>query len=225
LGNDRAFRFKVVSFSVDETANIYDNSDNTAGFLMEMPYLLAATVKVVRTLFQRKNMVEPNYVVPVSLDMRDRGDIRQQLFFNHVSYLFFKVLAEDAVDLKRMITTIKQQMYDQVKAGMPGDVAEASLLTRIAPLSLMKKIFRIPFKGKIASFCFSYLGKSPAVSSGFMGTEITNIFHMPRVPVPPGLGFFFNYFNGQLTMVISYIEGLIGDEDVQMLEKRMREIL
>ncbi len=224
-GNNRGFRFKVLSFGADDTAKIYDNADNTAGFLMEMPYLLAVTVQAVHGLFQRKGMAAPNYVVPVSLDMRNDGDIRQELFFNHVSYLFFKVLAEEADDLKSTINTIKQQMYYQVKSGMPGDVAEASLLTRIAPLSLMKKIFRIPFKGKIASFCFSYLGKGPSMSSDFIGAEVANIFHMPRVPVPPGLGFFFNYFNGRLTMVVSYIEGLLEDEDVMMLEERMRESL
>jgi hypothetical protein len=89
----------------------------------------------------------------------------------------------------------------------------------------MKKIFRIPFKGKIASFCFSYLGKGPSLSNSFMGADIVNILHMPRVPVPPGLGIFFTYFNGRLNMVLSSLEGLIGDEDILRFEKRMRESL
>jgi hypothetical protein len=223
--NDKGFRFRVISFGADETGKIYDNADRTAGFFMEMPYLLAVTVQAVHELFQRKGIMAPNYVIPVSLDMRNNEDIRQELFFNYVSYLFFNVHAEEAEDLKRLIQTIKQQLYDQVKSGMPRDVAEACMLTRIAPLSVMKKIFRIPFKGKIASFCFSYLGKGPSVSSRFMETDIVNILHMPRVPVPPGLGIFFTYYNGQLNLILSSLEDLIGDEDILRFEKRMREYL
>jgi hypothetical protein len=92
-------------------------------------------------------------------------------------------------------------------------------------MSVMKRIFRIPFSGKIASFCFSYLGKGPSVLSRFMETEIVNILHMPRVPVPPGLGIFFTTFNGRLNMVLSSLDDLIGDEDILRFEKRMRESL
>ena len=224
-GSDKGFRFRVFSFGVEETGKIYDNANRTAGFFMEMPYLLAITLQAVHELFQRKGIMAPNYVIPVSLDMRNNEDIKQELFFNYVSYLFFNVHAEEAGDLKALIQTIKQQLYDQVKSGMPADVAEACMLTRIAPLSVMKRIFRIPFKGKIASFCFSYLGKGPSSSCRFMDTDIVNIIHMPRVPVPPGLGIFFNYFNGRLNVVLSSIEGMIGDEDILQFEKRMRESL
>jgi NRPS condensation-like uncharacterized protein len=224
-GSDKRFRFRLVSFGTDETETIYDNANRSAGFFMEMPYLLAVTLRAVHELFQTKGIKAPNYVIPVSLDMRKGEDIRQELFFNYVSYLIFKVHAEEADDLKVVMQTIKQQLYDQVKSGLPADIAEACMLTRIAPMSLMKKIFRIPFKGKIASFCFSYLGKGPSLSNSFMGADIVNILHMPRVPVPPGLGIFFTYFNGRLNMVLSSLEGLIGDEDILRFEKRMRESL
>ena len=46
---------------------------------------------------------------------------------------------------------------------------------------------------------------------------------MPRVPVPPGLGFFCNYFNGKLNLVISYLEGLVQNEEINMLEAGLRK--
>jgi hypothetical protein len=114
-------------------------------------------------------------------------------------------------------------MYDQVKSGFPKDLVEASLLTRIAPLSVLGKLLHLPMKGKMATFVFSHLGKSSYQHPVFMEKRIANMFHMPRVPVPPGLGFFSNYYNNRLNLVISYLDGLLSDEDVRMLEEGIRD--
>lgn len=224
-GKNKGFKFKLITFNPQETEEIYNNAYSEAGYLMEMPYLLSVVIQTVHELFKKKNIPASNYLIPVTIDMRTSKDIRRELFFNHVSYFFFQTHAGDTGNLKEMIKTIKQQMYEQVKSGLPEDILEASLLTRIAPLLVLKKIFRIPFKGQIASFCFSHTGKSSYLFPEFMGVEVKNIFHIPRVPVPPGLGFFSNYFNGQLNLVISYLDGLIKDEDIIMLETGMKERL
>jgi hypothetical protein len=78
-------------------------------------------------------------------------------------------------------------------------------------------------KGKMATFVFSHLGKSSYQHPDFMDKGIANMFHMPRVPVPPGLGFFSNYYNGRLNLVISYLDGLLSDEEVRMLEAGIRD--
>ncbi len=111
-------------------------------------------------------------------------------------------------------------MYDQVKSGFPKDLAEASLLTRIAPLPVLGKLLHLPMKGKMATFAFSHLGKSSYQHPLFMGRKVAELFHMPRVPVPPGLGFFSNYYNGRLNLVISYLDGLLRDDEVQMLDQQ-----
>jgi len=224
-GKNRGFKFKLVSFNLKETEEIYNNAYSEAGYLMEMPYLLSVTIQSAHELFKKKGITEPNYLIPVNIDMRNSDDIGQELFFNHVSYLFFKINKDAMVSLKGLIRSIQQQMYEQIKSGLPDDISKASLLTRIAPLHVLEKIFRLPFKGKIASFCFSHLGKSSYLFPEFMGIGIKNIFHMPRVPVPPGLGFFFNYFNGQLNLVISYLEELIKDDEILMLETDIKERL
>jgi hypothetical protein len=157
--------------------------------------------------------------------MRTGEDIKQEMFFNHVSYLFYQVPASEAGDREKTIMSIRNQMYDQIKSGLPKDVLKASLLTRIAPLPVLKKVFSIPVDGKIASFCFSHVGKCSYMFSGLMGAKINNIFHMPRVPVPPGLGFFFNYFNDRLNLVISYLNGLIQEDEAVMLETCLKEKL
>jgi hypothetical protein len=222
-GADRRCRYHLLSFDERETAGIYDQAYAEAGYLMESPYLLAVIIESMHALFSSKQATGTSYLVPVTMDLRPGKDPLQEIFFNYVSYLFYQVPADAVSDRAGLIALIKQQMYDQVKSGFPRDLAEASLLTRIAPLPVLGRLLHLPMKGKMATFAFSHLGKSAYQHSRFMGEEIVNLFHMPRVPVPPGLGFFSNYFNNRLNLIISYLDGLLGEEDIRLLDTEIRE--
>jgi hypothetical protein len=222
-GSDKGFTYRLISFTEEETAAIYDDAYREAGYLMESPYLLSVITKAMHALLRQMSGDGSSYVIPVTIDARNGKDPLQEIFFNHLSYLFYQIPVEQADNLKGLISMFKQQMYDQVKSGFPGDLAEASLLTRIAPLRLFGKIMHIPLKGRIATFAFSHLGRSSYESDDFMGVRVNNLFHMPRVPAPPGLGFFSNYYNKKLNIVISCLDGLLGDDKTLMLESEIRK--
>lgn len=221
-GAGRCHRYHRLWFSEQETAALYERAYQEAGYLMESPYLLAVIILSMHQLFKSRNIDSNSYLIPVTLDLRPNKDPLQEIFFNYVSYLFYQIPASEVVDRKGLIVLLKQQMFDQVKSGFPKDLAEASLLTRIAPLPVLGKLLPIPMKGKMATFAFSHLGKSSYQQPLFMGRKVTELFHMPRVPVPPGLGFFSNYYNGRLNLVISYLDGLLSYDELQMLEQQIR---
>jgi hypothetical protein len=77
--------------------------------------------------------------------------------------------------------------------------------------------------GKMATFAFSHLGRSSYQSNEFMSSSIENIYHMPRVPVPPGLGFFSSLYDDRLNLVVSYLDGIITDEEEEMLVAGIRK--
>ena len=208
-GSGRCHRYHRLSFTEQETAALYERAYQEAGYLMESPYLLSVIIQSMHELFRARSRDGESYLIPVTLDLRPNKDPLQEMFFNYVSYLFYQVPAGEVDDRKGLIALLKQQMYDQVKSGFPKDLAEASLLTRIAPLPLLGKLLHLPMKGKMATFAFSHLGKSSYQHPLFMGRKVTELFHMPRVPVPPGLGFFSNYYNNRLNLVISYLDGLL----------------
>jgi hypothetical protein len=218
-----SYRYHLLTFNEKETAGIYERAYAEAGYLMESPYLLSVIIQSVRALFKSRRMTGASYLIPVTMDLRPGMDTLQEVFFNYVSYLFYQVPVLEMDDRKGLIALLKQQMYDQVKSGFPKDLMEASLLTRIAPLPVLGKLLHLPMKGKMATFVFSHLGKSAYQHPSFMEKGIVNMFHMPRVPVPPGLGFFSNNYNNRLNLVISYLDGLLGDEDVLMLEEGIRD--
>ncbi len=215
-------RYQLLSFTEAETSIIYERAYTEAGYLMESPYLLSVIIQCMHELFAARQEAGSCYLIPVTLDLRPNKDPLQEMFFNYVSYLFYQVPTGDVADRKGLIALLKQQMYEQVKSGFPKDLAEASLLTRIAPLPVLGKLLHLPMKGKMATFAFSHLGKSSYQHSLFMGRKVLELFHMPRVPMPPGLGFFSNYYNGRLNLVISYLDGLLLDEEVQMLAQQIR---
>ncbi len=215
----KGFRFRSICFDREQTEKIYENAYAVAGYLMEMPYLFAAVVQTMHEFFESKGASGQSYMVPVSVDMRSAKDIRQELFFNYVSMFFFQINVDTLKSRELLLKEIKAQMYEQVQSQIPANLLAASALLRIAPLPVLNKLFQLPVGGNIASFCFSHVGKSSYRFPDLLGANIKNIFHMPRIPVPPGLGIFFNSSNGQLNAIITWLDGLLADEEVDLLER------
>jgi len=213
----KGFKFRVLSFGRKEAEAITENAFNEAGYLMLMPYALAASVCALHGIFKGRGISSGDYVIPVSIDTRKQEEITKQMFFNHVSFFIFKALASDAGNFQALLESIKEQMYSQVRSDLPGDICKATLLMRIAPASLLGRLLKLYFKGEIASFCFSYVGKTAYTSPYFMENKITNIFHMPRIPVPPGIGIFFQQSNEKLNVILSYLDGMLSKDEEEII--------
>jgi len=192
---------------------------------MIMPYLFSRVFNVMHGVFSGRGVQGGAYVVPASTDVRQAKDIRLELFFNHNSMFFFQIRPEEVEDPALLVTRIKEQLYDQVQSRFPQKLMTASSLIRVAPLWLMHKLFHLPLQGKIASFCFSHVSKCSYNSHDLMGSRITNVFHMPRMPVPPGIGIFFNTFDGRLNASISWLDGSFTTSEVDEIAGRLRSIL
>ena len=218
---DRGCHCRLLGFDSQETAAIYDTAYREAGYLMESAFLLAVIVGTLHEQFASRWDGGASYLIPVTTDLRSGQDPAQELFFNHVSYLFYQVPAQAGGDLRETVALVKQQMFGQVKSGFARDLAEASLLTRIAPLGLFGKALAASNR-KTASFVFTHLGKCSYQAGELLGTPVDNIFHLPRVPTPPGLGFFANNYRGRLNLVISCPEGMFSARELELLESGIR---
>lgn len=219
------YKFKLIQFDQSQTAAIIKNAYEEAGYLLLMPYLLSAVTEALHNVFVGRDIVSSDYVIPVSIDPRPTEKIPEEIFFNHLSFFFFRIKADEVENFSTLLDTIKKQMYSQVKTGLPRALQQASFLMRIVPLPLLSYLLRLHLKDQIASFSFSYMGESAYRSSQFMGEKVKNVFHMPRVPVPPGLGIFFNQYRGKLNGVLSYLEGMLSDDEVDMIVKTLRDRL
>jgi hypothetical protein len=224
--DSRGFGFDVISFDERQSREIMNGADRQAGYLMAMPYTMAVAMQTLHEIFVKRGVDRGHYVVPVTVDNRSSREATEDVFFNHVSFLLFRIEAREVEDFSALLGTIKRQMYEQVKAGLGRDLWEASFLMRIAPPRLLSWLMHLRFKGEIASFCFSFVGETGDMPRRFMGKRIRRSYHMPRVPVPPGLGVFFQQSQGRLNAILSHARGLLSREEVSgivgSLKSRLR---
>jgi hypothetical protein len=218
----RRFRYRIISFDREETKRITETAYDQAGYLMIMPYLFSRVIDGMHRIFEQRGVAAGAYVIPVSTDIRRARDIREQLFFNHNSMFFFQIRPEDLRDRGRLLGALKGQLYDMMRVKFPEKLMAASALMRIAPLLLIERILHLPLDGRIASFCFSHVSKDAFVSHDLFGSRITNMFHMPRTPVPPGVGVFFSTYAGRLNGTISCLEGVLSETELDGLERDLR---
>ena len=211
------FKFKLISFTREQSRLIVESANDSAGYLMLMPYLLTVSILIFQNIFTSRGIKTGDYVVPVAIDLRSPEKKIKDFFFNHMSFFMFLIDSEKADDFSSVLKSIKKQMYDQIKSGLPKDIREASYLMRIVPLPVLSRLIRLHLKGEIGSFCFSYVGETEYPFSEFMEKRVDNIFHMPRVPVPPGLGIFFHQFHGKLNAMLSYKEELLSYDEADTI--------
>ena len=96
---------------------------------------------------------------------------------------------------------------------------------RIAPLPLMAQIMRRTHLGTATTCGFSRISSAAYRHDNLMGLKVRNLFHMPRVPVPPGIGIFFNQFGRRLNAVLSYMEGMVSEDEAVRFVTSLKTLL
>jgi len=93
------------------------------------------------------------------------------------------------------------------------------------PLGWYARILRGPSGGQFASLFFSDTGESFCGRTSFLGAPIVGIAHLPPVPVPPGVAVVCSTFQGRLGIVLSWVEGCLAADEVDLVERTLRSEL
>lgn len=224
-GRPRRFGFREVCFDERETAELMTRIEDRAGLFMAMPYSLAVVFQVLHAVFESRGVTGEDYVVPVMTDTRGPRHQGKEMLFNHFSFLLFRESAATVSDLPRLVESLKQQMYEQVKTKLTRNLAEASLLGRILPTPVLSRVARATLRRGLASFCFSFLGETNQVPERFLGVEVKRSYHMPTVPFPPGLGVFFRQARSCLSAQLTYAEGVLTEAEADRVVADIAERL
>jgi len=222
--DERMSRFRVVRLDQHQAAEIKRRAEQETGYLLFLPYALGVAVRAAHPIFENRGVAAGDYVISTTIDYRAQEDAGDEMFFNHLSFLMFRAASELLSDPTALTTSLKDQLYEQLKTRFPDDLAEMSYLSRIVPQRLVDRLTRLAMKHEIA-FVFAYMGDEGYSYSRFMDLEVKNVLQLPRVPIPPGFGVFFGPWQGGLNVVISHLEGQLRTDEVDGLEDRLRDLM
>ncbi len=210
--------FFVNNFSEDKSLLIDKNSFNKAGYLMNGIYSLSCAAKAFDLLFQ-KHKQNSSMLIPINVDVRGTKFDNLKIFFNNVSFMLFDT--QQGLSISEHIKSLKNQFIDQVKNKIPFHFINASLLMRIMPLKLLSSFMEFRMEKNRCSFSFSYISEQAFFLKHVQNLEVINLFHMPLVPVSPGIGVFFTKFNNRLNMIISSFDNKLNKQDGNFLKEKI----
>ena len=222
----RPFRFRVLSLTGEETRRAQEQAFATAGYLMFTPYVLATAAATLRPRFAGRVAAAADFVVTVSTSrLRPPGERAPHVFFNDLSFLYFGLPVAQAGERDAMARILRDQMIAQVKAGMPAAIEDSNLLMRILPPRAFWKFMFTFFRNRLSSFALTCLGDPLLKTTSVLGCAIRTHVHYPVMPAPPGLGLILNRSGDVYHVVLSYLEGVLPEDEVATLLDEFRQRL
>lgn len=221
----RPFRFRVVTFSAEESRRIQERAFKVAGYLMFTPYVLATAATVFHPFFSRRAGTGANFVVSVSTDKAKTAVRTPHFFFNDLSFLYFQFPVAAAADRDALAGVVREQLVSQAKEGMPAAIEDANLLMRILSIRSLWRFLMQFYRNRLASFGCTCLGDSAVKTPAVAGCRVRDQIHFPVIPSPPGIGLILNQSGGVYHAVLSYLEGILAEEEVDGLMADFRSRL
>lgn len=219
------YSYYVESFDEDQSNYILQSANKEAGYLMILPYLLGLVVQEFDKLFFKDADQKSQYMIPVNMDRRGRKLKKSNVFFNHLSFFYFSLLKSDLSNDKTTFAKLRTQWYEQMKAKIPEAFELANRLTRIAPIFLVSKLMQKHFINAPAAFSFSYVGEEGYNLESFAGLKVIDLYHMPIVPVYPGIGIFFTRYKDKIKFVLSLNDSVHEKDKISVLVKTIKKRL
>ena len=211
----RAF-YHVVTLNPADSARVTARVEGMAGALFPMTFYVACAARAHDRVFQHRGRKPGGYVVSVPVQTRKRG-ARGPLFHNQVSIFFFSAVREHLASIEATTAAMKQQFAEMTRGRLDESFLTILELMMRLPSWIFMRVVRWQFKGEICSFFHSHTGPFAPELTEFAGAQITNANHLPCLATPPGTGLFFCERNGQVNITVTWREGCLSPEELQVM--------
>ena len=193
---ETGFHHEVISFDSDQSKIIEQNAfDAGSRFGINM-YQLACSFLTFKKVIETNNKMW----VPIPYDGRKRG-ATGPIVGNHISFLFYKLEADQITTPKEAVASLNEQMNDQLKRDIPAKYNDMLSLMRKFPLWFNKWATTRSSKGRISSFLYSSSGEGHWDTKRFH-SSFKNLVLIPPFSNDPGITFTFSRFNGNIKLNI-----------------------
>lgn len=216
--------FRVIHFPRAETARLLERAAQLTGGIFQMPYFFAAAARAHAAVFHARGEEPGSYFSPVPVQAR-KPKARHPIFQNQVTVLHFKVQAAETGSMESCTASIQAQFEAAVRAGIETSTATVLWWMRRLPTRLYRRFLQIDTGGEIVSFFQSHTGEFLPNVRAICGATIVNGWHIPSVAQPPGSGIFFSEREGCLTATISWRQGALDANEVEIMASSLRHDL
>ena len=221
LPRSGAAAFLVEEFSAAETAEITARAITATHELFQMGWFLAVAMRAHCAVLCRRGEDPESYQSNCPVQERKRG-ARHPIWQNHVSQLFFRLLPADLGDVGAAARNLQGQFVAQTRARLDVAFGTTSRFLRRMPAELYLRMIRNGSHGHLTSFFFSHTGEFLSECRTFCGAPIEHGWHVPSVCQPPGTGVFFSQRGARLTATISWRDGALRDDELDIMRTRLR---
>lgn len=188
----------------------------------EVFFRLALVGKAMAELWRRRGLPDVPFLVPVSVDLRPKGD-PGPTFGNVLAFHFARFRPSEAADVAGLTRALRRQMTDALRDGQIDANAVAMEFLAYRPLAVMLRDLPGTATRETFSFNCADLGDFPAALDKFFGRRVVNAYHAPSVLPRPGIGVFFNRCAIRNNLVVSWIEGVVTEDEVRRVVEIVRE--
>jgi len=204
-------RYALIQLDEAALAALVKRADIEAGPMMLTPYLVATIQGALHRIFSERGDSNSICVCPMTVSLRQGR--RDELFFNRWSIMPMHSSSNSSREER-----LKQQVglfYAHMKTKLPHCLAKACLLCRPLPLPVIAKFSQKPSSSGTAAIAL--LSRMEFDSVSMLGQEIKELYHVPRITPSPGLGIFMNMRCSKLNIALSWTDGVINDDELEML--------
>jgi hypothetical protein len=173
---------------------------------------LAVVGAAVARLAARRGLPDTAFVVPVSVDLRPKGDAGP-VIGNYLSFHFAHFTSRDATTPATLATHLRSQLADALRTNQIDANAVGMDILRYRPVRWFFP--RMPWTAgtDICSFNAADTGAFTPAARPLFGRTVLNGYHVPGVPRLPGLGVFFNRCGDVQNGVVVWCEGVVTTEE------------
>jgi len=112
-----------------------------------------------------------------------------------------------------------------VRRGQIEANAVAMEFLRYCPRGQMLRALPWTKTGELFSFNFADLGEWPPALARCFGRHVVNAYHIPVVPLPPGIGVFFNRCGRRENLIVSWMEDVVSEDEAARIIEVIRDAL
>lgn len=216
--------FRVIELDEADSAKAFARIRGHCGDFFQMPFYAALAVRAVRLLNRTRGIDSKccHLEVPFQQGKRSPGSI----FQNRMGMLLLPVRETEFDDLETGIKEITSVYKESLRNGLPQATDALMQLSMHLPVSCFIPFIRFQNEGEICSLFHSHTGTFLKGISEFAGAPIENVFNVPSVSAPPGIGVFFSDFAGRITATLAWRVGCMNwDEEIAVVDQLKADLI